>query len=226
MPAVALLCLALSAGMVYYAATDEAPANASESTPAAAAQSGSHEGSPLDFRLKAVLLSPFGESRRATLDIGTSLLTIEQGAEVLPGVLLAEVLADRVVLARGARRDVLMLDAQEDAATTPPTPAQASAARRTPMSAWGTLVSHGSGVLVQSPPTQGIGRELDLIQGDRIVRINGIAVTQAPDVEVAVNRLAHDATIQIDGVRNGKPIRLFYSSRRTAPKDDTGTLEE
>lgn len=225
MAAVALLCLALSTGMVYFAGTDEAPAGASEITPGAA-RSGSHEGSSLDFRLKAVLISPFGESRRATLSIGTSLFTIQQGAEVLPGVRLAEVLPDRVVLARGPRRDVLMLDAQEVAATTPSTPAEASVPTPTPVSAWGTLVSHGSGVLVQSPPTEGIGRELDLAQGDRIVRVNGIAVTQAPDVEAAVNRLARDATIQIDGVRNGKPIRLFYSSRHTAPKNATATPEE
>ncbi len=106
-------------------------------------------------------------------------------------------------------------------ATTAPPPqperSLAAAAR------WGTLVSHGSGVLVQEAPTAGIGRALDLSRGDRIVRVNGVTVTQAADVLAAVDRLTPDATLQIDGIRDGKPIRLLYSAEQQPPSNDAGS---
>jgi hypothetical protein len=219
---IAPLAVALCAGLFLHGrGAGEAEAGA----PGGAAAD-AYLGSALDFRLKQVLISPFGDSRRATLDIGIAVRTFDQGDEVIPGVRLAEVSSDRVVLARGQRRDVLMLDAKP--VVTPPAaaPPAAAAAARTPDSAWGALASHGGGVIVQSPPMEGIGRALDLLQNDRIVRINGTAVTQASEVQALVSRLAPDAALQIDGVRDGKPIRLVYSSAREPTKDNTAPDDE
>ena len=75
----------------------------------------------------------------------------------------------------------------------------------------GVLVSHGSGVWVQTAPASGLGRELGLAAGDRIVRINGRAVTQALDVAHGLGQLPAQGTLRIDGLRNGKPMSLYHS---------------
>lgn len=84
---------------------------------------------------------------------------------------------------------------------------------------WGVLAAHGSGALVQVPPSAGVGREIDLQAGDRIVRVNGAAVTGPADLKALTGRLPPRATIRIDGFRDGKPITLIHSTPELVPDD-------
>lgn len=80
----------------------------------------------------------------------------------------------------------------------------------------GTLVSHGSGVGVKTAPSTGVGRELGLAAGDRIVRINGRAVTQASEVATLLAQWPAQGMLRIDGWRNGKPISLYHAGREVS----------
>ncbi|RVU46385.1 hypothetical protein [Rubrivivax rivuli] len=91
--------------------------------------------------------------------------------------------------------------------------ARAAASSPTTPSALGTLVSHGSGVWVQSAPASGLGRELDLTEGDRIVRINGRAVTQAAEVASLLAQRPARGVMHIEGLRNGQPISLYHAGQ-------------
>jgi hypothetical protein len=84
----------------------------------------------------------------------------------------------------------------------------------------GTLVSHGSGVAVQTAPASGVGRDLGLAAGDRIVRINGRAVTQASEVATLLAQWPAQGMLRVDGWRNGKPISLYHAGHELSSQPE------
>lgn len=173
----------------------------------------------LDLRLSSVFASVDGLSGSATLVMsdGTQERFVT-GQEVLPGVVLSQVLSDRVVLTRDGRSEILrMFD--RGGAIIDPTPRQSApapaAARKVRADAFAgavdlipvqengrltgyRLVARGDGAAL---------RDAGLSPGDVVRTVNGTPADQA-DPAVLASSIGPGKTLSLGVVRGGNTVNI------------------
>ena len=207
-------------------------ANVTVPTPAAANFSGldplfgfQQDGGPLEVSTSGLIL--YGVRMDQASGRGSAFLGEEGepqdsfavGEEVAPGLVLARVERDHVVLSRGGAEEVLFLDESEPAARVGPDsstpPPGRFAGRRGPgaddlVEAINLSAREGgqSGLLIEPAGNGDMFRRSGLRSGDVLFSLNGTPATDPAEVERTLRTLRSGATVTLIVERRGARIPL------------------
>lgn len=204
----------------------------------ATAPPGSAPTSTGGLRLKGVVAPTPGVAASAIFSTGSGRdLAVFVEREVSPGVTLAEVHPDHVVLSRGGLQERLDLDLPRSAASAsaprgPSRPGfrlnvsksgpnsfaisrkELDDALRDPnqLNYLGQLgPPTGQGVRMDGAPPGSLANKLGLLPGDVIRKVNGQAISSTGDLARLYTQFATLSLVQVEVLRGGTPVPLSYS---------------
>lgn len=154
---------------------------------------------------------------------------VATGAEIAPGIVLHQVLADHIVIRRqGALERIDLFDAGRKPASASGfalgVQQQASGAYNfsrvelnralqnpAQLAQTGALSVHpGAGVKIDQAPEGSLARKLGLLPGDQISKVNGETVSTQDDLMRLYQRFGQVGQVTLEGARNGSPLSLKY----------------
>lgn len=183
----------------------------------------------LNLKLLGVFASSDRNGMVAIVNTGDKNKAMRVGEEVLPGVILDEVLAEHVLLRRQGVSERLDLDRRAGATVLPKAVSKLDvsmekdgsyrlarekiletlSASKTNDIFGQTKRSSKGGVELALPPSSPF-LQLGLESGDVIRRINDADIVQPEDLLKLAGEVSRAKVIHIDGLRNEKPLTLNY----------------